>query len=125
MDNAGAPGRFFNSTVGALTGNEKIAQAYKDYGQGVLSAVYAMSGKQTTNAEMQRFLDAYMPQAGDSAERIKLKTNRIKGMLRSIQGKVANGQDFDTAQAAALAAGGGTATENPAKRDLMKKYGLE
>jgi len=116
--------------MGVTGFGEKTAQAFKDYEQGVLSAVYAMSGKQTTNAEMERFLRTYMPKTGDGAARIKEKADRITGMLQSIRGKMANGKDFDKAFADASAEDAAKAQKqqggaNSVRDQLKAKYGLQ
>lgn len=62
----------------------KTGEALRDYEQAALGAVYTLSGKQTTNKEMERFLNLYKPSAGDSADRIKWKTNRIRSFLKGL-----------------------------------------
>jgi hypothetical protein len=122
-----AVGRIVNSALG----NDKLAQAYKDYDQGVLSAVYALSGKTTTNAEMNRFLEAFSPKDGEGASRIKMKSNRIKGMLKAIQGGMSKGLSYEDAEASALSRDTPQTSEQPKKpdraaiRERYKKFGAE
>jgi len=117
-----AAGRFAMSVVGG----EETAQAFKDYEQGVLMAVYEMSGKQTTNAEMERFLGAYMPRGGDSAKRIRMKTKRIKSMLRAIEGHVSSGKPYDEAESLALSSPGMQRQQRRQEiQNRFQKYGVE
>jgi len=68
-----------------------------------LSIVYNLSGKTTTNSEMERFLGAYMPRSGESDERVKAKTNKIRGMLTALQSAKAKGLSGNAAMRMAVA----------------------
>lgn len=107
----GAAGR----AVVGMAGAEKTAQAFKDYKEGVMSVVYAMSGKQTTNKETENFLSIYMPLPGDSDARVAMKHQRLDSFLKSLRGNVAKGMVYEDAERKAMidATSGGAPTGKP------------
>jgi GH24 family phage-related lysozyme (muramidase) len=74
-------GNMATNAVGQFTNMGVTGQAYRDYRGSVMQMVYALSGKQTTNLEMQRFLDQYMPSYGDKQWTIEQKTARIRDFM--------------------------------------------
>lgn len=131
LDEMGTAGRFIQPQR-----MEELNAAYGQYKEGVLQTVYALSGKQTTNKEMEAFLNLYMPQPGESDARIAEKTGRLKKMLGTLRSATKRGMIYEDAEREALAAAaapsprqsGGppqTAPGNPAADRLKSKYGLE
>jgi len=94
-----------SSYLGAAAGTRgygDAGRAYEDFEMAALGAVYAMSGKQTTNREMERFLSINKPQWDDRSETIQIRTGRIKNLLNAIYGAMQQGMDYDDAERAAL-----------------------
>lgn len=134
LDDLGTAGRFVQPQS-----MEKLNAAYGQYQEGVLQTVYALSGKQTTNKEMEAFLGLYMPRPGESDFRIQEKTQRLKKMLSTLQSNVKRGMVYDDAERVAIsdaaaadlgkmqgrAPGAGESPRNPAADRLRNKYGLE
>lgn len=118
LKDGGIPGRLVSNTLGL----EKVGAAFDKYKEGVMQTVYALSGKQTTNKEMQNFLDLFMPQAGESTWLIKDKTKRLNTMLSTLRSKVKTGMLFDDAMSDAIANAGapGSGRGSGQKRDLSK-----
>jgi hypothetical protein len=129
LNNLGAPGKFANNMLGL----ENEAEAFNKVKMGVLQGVYALSGKQTTNKEMDAFLDNFMPKGGESADMLKSKMGRLRRLLSTLQSKVKKGMVYDDAEREALTEiGSGTDTQKgpPASTDrgamrIKNKYGLE
>jgi len=105
----------------------KAGRAYEDFESAALGIVYAMSGKQTTNAEMARFLRINKPQWNDSSETIKYRTARMKGALKAISSNLDKGMSYDEAEAAGLAAARGPeapdASRRPSQTDRDRERG--
>lgn len=120
LKDMGTAGRFANNILGL----EGTSSALDQYREGILQTVYALSGKQTTNREMEAFLDLYLPKAGESEPLIKNKTRRLMRMLNTLQNGVAKGMVYEEAQARALSSVGGSESQIQ-KRSLKSKYGLE
>lgn len=80
----------------------EVGRAYEDYELAALGVVYAMSGKQTTNKEMERFLRINKPQWNDSDATIVAKSDRLKRVLKAISGGIEKGMEYDQAEGAAL-----------------------
>lgn len=124
-------GRFTNN----LLGLEPVAEALGKYKEGVLQTVYALSGKQTTNKEMEAFLNLYMPQSGESEKYIEGKGLRLRRMLQTLQTKLNKGMVYDQAEREALAEATNAdfnknqerlAPSNPTVQKYKNKYqGLE
>lgn len=74
------------------TDRGEIGQAAADFNQAALDIVYAKSGKQTAVAEMNMFLKTYGPKPGDSADRIRMKAQRVRDRLRVVIGDKAYGE---------------------------------
>ena len=127
MKEMGTPGRFINN----MTGLEPKAEALDKMKHGVLQTVYALSGKQTTNKEMDHFLDLYLPRGGESADLLKSKSMRLQKMLGTLQSATRRGMVYEDAERAAIAAASDTGASgnapppNPAGDRLKNKYGLE
>jgi hypothetical protein len=104
-------------------------QAFSDFNMSALNIVYALSGKQTAVAEMERFLNAYGPKRWDGAERIKLKAARVRGMLNALKEEAASGEIDENSIIRAGAQNPGISDEPPSGGDdrqrLQQKYGLE
>lgn len=95
--------------AGEHYGVGEAGRAYEDFEMAALGAVYAMSGKQTTNKEMERFLKINKPQWNDTSDTIKVRTDRVKGVLKAIYSGMNEGLSFEEAEARAIGAGGRTA----------------
>ena len=127
MKDMGTPGRFINN----MTGLEAKAEALDKMKHGVLQTVYALSGKQTTNKEMDHFLDLYLPRGGESAELLKSKSARLQAMLTTLQSATRKGMIYEDAERAAISAAsdvaksGGPPASNPVAERMKNKYGLE
>lgn len=74
---------------------DKIAQSFSKYKEGTLNMVYALSGKQTTNKEMENFLEMYAPRAGDSNYMIMEKTARLNKMLSTLKSSIKDDMLYD------------------------------
>lgn len=127
MKEMGTPGRVINNMMGL----EPKAEALDKMKHGVLQTVYALSGKQTTNKEMDHFLDLYLPRGGESADLLKSKSGRLQKMLVTLQSATRRGMVYEDAERAAIAAASDASTSgkapapNPAGDRLKNKYGLE
>ncbi len=95
-------GNMLTNAFAEKTGIGERGQAYNDYQGSVLQMVYALSGKQTTNKEMERFLQMYMPTYGDSEKRIRDKTARIRGFMNAALSTVRDPGEYDAVEAALL-----------------------
>lgn len=129
LDELGTFGRFIQPQS-----MEKLNAAFGQYQEGVLQTVYALSGKQTTNKEMEAFLGLYMPRPGESDDRIKEKSLRLKKMLSTLQSSIKKGMVYDEAERFAIDDASNAdfgknqerlAPSNPANARLKSKYGLE
>lgn len=96
---------YLTNYAGEKGGIGDAGRAYEDYEMAALGAVYAMSGKQTTNKEMERFLSINKPQWNDRSDTIQVRTGRIKALLNAIYGGMKQGLDYDEAERAAFASG--------------------
>lgn len=105
-ESLGAAGRMLRPPV-----MDKLNQAFSKYKEGTLQMVYALSGKQTTNKEMDNFLEMYQPRAGESDDLIRAKTKRLKSMLSTLSASVKKGMVYEDAERAALSAAIGA--DNP------------
>jgi len=99
---------WFARTGGILLDAGEAGQAAADWQNAVLGLVYEKSGKQTAVAEMRQWLSTYGPKAGDSEWRVKQKLQRTRDFYKAL-----TGEDMETRQ------------EDPNKRRLYDKYGLE
>jgi hypothetical protein len=126
LKDMGPPGRLINNAMGL----EDNAEAFGKVKGAVLQTVYALSGKQTTNREMDNFLDQFMPLAGESAGLIKSKMKRLNTFLTTLESNTRRGMAYDDAERAAmLGSGGGAgpaaapAAAQPEASPGVKKYG--
>lgn len=120
LKDMGPGGRLMNS----VTGLEDNAEAFGKVKGAVLQTVYALSGKQTTNKEMDNFLDQFMPLAGESAQLINSKMNRLNAFLTTLESNTRRGMVYEDAERAALRGGGaGPAAAQPQASPGVKKYG--
>lgn len=107
----------------------EIGQAYNDIEMSVRMAVYAMSGKTVTNKEFDAFVLKFKPLPLDSADRIKMKQDRLNKFLNSLKSKYASGvENTDVALGEAMleaSQGTGQGKVNPVTTRLKNKYGLE
>lgn len=76
---------------------EKTAQAFTDYEEAVMQPIYALSGKQITKHEMDRFRNVWMPKSGDSDSRIAEKHARLETLMRALQGAQKKGMPWKQA----------------------------
>ena len=114
------------AAAGSLNYGE-IGQAFADLDLASTGPVYALSGKQTTQAEMKMFARTFTPQPNDSWQRIEAKTERLKAFYEALS-KTPNGQRGDVTSAdiaAAYAKAREIQETNPAQQRLKNKYGLE
>jgi len=95
--------------LGALNIGE-VGQAFADMKQGALGIAYALSGKTVAVAEMKNFIEAYGPTPGDSADRIKNKTERMRQFYQALLTASRGGEGYETAFARAMSA---TGLKNP------------
>tara|TARA_R110000868_G_scaffold307230_1_gene568663 strand:+ start:74 stop:1465 length:1392 start_codon:yes stop_codon:yes gene_type:complete len=111
LDELGPIGRFVQPRS-----MEQLNAAFGQYQEGVMQTVYALSGKMTTNKEMESFLRLYMPRSGESDERIAEKTGRLKRMLGTLRSATKRGMIYEDAERAALAeaTGADTTRQQPA-----------
>jgi hypothetical protein len=116
LKDLGVPGRTINNILSL----EEEAEAYNAIKMGVLQTVYALSGKQTTNKEMEAFLSNYMPQGGESEFMLESKLKRLRKFLSTLRSKVKRGMVYDEAERNAI-----RDSEPPQARNLKNKYGLE
>lgn len=126
----GAVGRGANNVLGL----EDEKAAFDKTKMAVMQTVYALSGKQTTNKELENFLDNFMPRGGESADMLKDKMGRLRKFLGTLQSKVKTGMVYDQAEAEAMSDAasadlgklqGRPALSNPKAERLKNKYGLE
>lgn len=94
---------YLSNYAGETMGYGDAGRAYEDFESAALGVVYAMSGKQTTNKEMERFLRINKPQWNDRTETIGVRTGRVKAVLRAITGGIKSGKSYDEAERDALA----------------------
>jgi hypothetical protein len=94
------------NAAGEKLGIGNAGRAYEDFETAALGVVYSMSGKQTTNAEMERFLRINKPQWNDSNKTIKYRTQRVRDVLKAISSGVEKGLDYDEAERLAIMGGG-------------------
>ena len=131
LDDLGTAGRFVQPQ-----NMERINSAYGQYKEGVLQTVYALSGKQSTNKEMEAFLELYMPRPGEGDERIAEKTSRLRGMLSTLKTNTKKGMIYEDAEREAIAGPSidrkprqnspqDKPSQNPTQDRIKNKYGLE
>ena len=122
LKDLGPAGRLINNVMG----QEDNAEAFGKVKGAVLQTVYALSGKQTTNKEMDNFLDQFMPLAGESAGLIKSKMKRLNTFLTTLESNTRRGMVYEDAERAAMlgnGGGAGPAAAQPEASPGVKKYG--
>ncbi len=128
----GPVGRGINN----VTGLEDEKSAFDKTKMAVMQTVYALSGKTTTNKELENFLDNFMPRGGESDVMLRDKMARLRKFLGTLQGKVKTGMVYDQAEAEAMGEAASAdfgkqqgrlpQNENSAVRKFKNKYqGLE
>lgn len=124
----GPAGRAANNVLGL----EDEKAAFDKTKLAVMQTVYALSGKQTTNKELENFLDNFMPRGGESADMLKDKMGRLRRFLGTLQSKVKTGMVYDQAEAEAMSEAVSAdfgklqgRPSNPKSDRLKNKYGLE
>ncbi len=130
LGDMGTAGRLANNVLGL----EDEKAAFDKTKMAVMQTVYALSGKTTTNTELNHFLDNFMPRGGESADMLEGKYKRLNKFLTTLQGKVKKGMVYDQAEAEAMSETvnaefgklqGRPAPVNPKAERLKNKYGLE
>ena len=84
-------GNMISRAAGQKLDMGAMGQAYADLEFSVRGAVYALSGKNATNAEFNGFLTKFIPKIGDTADRIVMKKDRLTKFLNSLETKTSKG----------------------------------
>jgi len=100
-----------------------VGQSVTDIQQAAMSVVYALSGKQTAVAELNRFMAAYGPKIGDTEWRIDEKVGRLMGMLEALEDGKRTGIDWDEnwARASLVGSQGGNDPAQPSERGHQRR----
>lgn len=103
--------------TGGIGGFGAAGRGYLAARGAITNLVFALSGKQVSNAERQTFMDIYSPTSLDSKETQTWKLKRVRAFFEAVQAARLNGADDDAiAEMMRRATAEGEAGPNPQSR---------